>query len=255
MNKVLLAHIHLVGIPVSVLAAVTVFAMSPLNQAPDAQPKEVEISKVVEKIEASVEEAPVEVVTPSVETTPAPVEAAVVEEAPAEVVAPSVAEAPVVVEAPVIEEVPAVDAIPVLATTEVAPLKQVMVIRGVQYAYADMGQGSGQAFIDQDPSHIATWGGQAVNSVSDNLSTHFIGHNVGAFNVVLQLGVGETISVYDAYGQHRVYTIVSVFDVDDRAFSADGVYHWGEITGVGNTEQIVLQTCINDDYNRIVFAQ
>jgi hypothetical protein len=36
--------------------------------------------------------------------------------------------------------------------------------------------------------------------------------------------------------------------------AADGTDYWDQITGSGGGERITLQTCINDDYNLIVFA-
>ncbi|GAX46505.1 sortase domain-containing protein [Pseudolactococcus reticulitermitis] len=139
-------------------------------------------------------------------------------------------------------------------TTE--PLKQVIVVGGVHYYYKDTGQATGQDWIDQDPTaNVGTWGGQAVNSVSDNLSTHFIGHNPTVFYFVTQLLVGHQFEVYDATGQGKVYTVMRLLDVDINAISKDGQNHWSAITGAGNKEQVVLQTCLENGYNRIVFAE
>lgn len=135
------------------------------------------------------------------------------------------------------------------------PLKQAIVVGGRQYHYEDTGQARGQNWIDQDPTaNIGTWGGQPVNSVTDNLSTHFIGHNPSAFHFVTQFSLNDTFEVYDATGQRKVYSVTTILDVDQNAFSKDGKNYWLEITGVGNKEQVVLQTCLNG-YNRIVFAE
>jgi hypothetical protein len=134
-------------------------------------------------------------------------------------------------------------------------LRNMIVVAGVQYAYADTGQASGQAWIDQELSNIGTWGGQPVNSVSDNQSTHFISHNTGAFAFVLGLRAGDSFDVYDATGQHRTYTVTHLLEVDIRGISADGVNHYAEIVGCGTIEQVVFQTCSSDTQNRIVFAR
>ena len=125
-----------------------------------------------------------------------------------------------------------------------------LMINGQAISYTNAGQGSGQAIIDANPNQVATWGGAVVQSGNDGANTHFIGHNPGIFNVLFSLGTGATIEVSDS----ATYTVSQIVTVDDSGFAADGTDYWDQITGSGGGERITLQTCINDDYNLIVFA-
>ena len=127
-------------------------------------------------------------------------------------------------------------------------------IAGQLITYLNAGQGNGQAIIDANPNLVATWGGASVQSGDDGANTHFIGHNPGIFNVLFSVGVGETISVSDGANNVSTYTVSQIVTVDDSGMAEDGTDYWEQITSSGGGERISLQTCINDDYNLIVFA-
>lgn len=129
-----------------------------------------------------------------------------------------------------------------------------LMINGQAISYTNAGQGSGQTIIDANPNQVATWGGAVVQSGNDGANTHFIGHNPGIFNVLFSLGTGATIEVSDSANNVTTYTVSQIVTVDDSGFAADGTDYWDQITGSGGGERITLQTCINDDYNLIVFA-
>lgn len=86
------------------------------------------------------------------------------------------------------------------------------------------------------------------------MSTHIIGHNPGIFNGVLSLGVGSQVKVTDRNGQSRTYTVYALMDVNDYGYDSGGRYVWNSILGQAG-ESISLQTCINDDWNRMVLAR
>lgn len=127
-------------------------------------------------------------------------------------------------------------------------------IGGQMISYLNAGQGNGQAIIDANPNLVATWGGASVQSGNDGANTHFIGHNPGIFNVLFSVGVGEAIDVSDSSNNLTTYTVSQIVTVNDSGVAADGTDYWDQITGSGGGERISLQTCINDDYNLIVFA-
>lgn len=143
-------------------------------------------------------------------------------------------------------------------TTTPAPVETMganqLKIAGTYISYQNAGTGSGQAVIDSNPNTVATWGGASVQSGSDNLNTHFIGHNPGIFNVLFQLGGGSTIQVSDSNGQITTYTVNSIIQVNDSGIGTDGVDYYDQIAGSGGGERITLQTCINSSTNLIVFA-
>lgn len=127
-------------------------------------------------------------------------------------------------------------------------------IGGQMISYLNAGQGNGQAIIDANPNLVATWGGASVQSGNDGANTHFIGHNPGIFNVLFSVGVGEVIDISDSSNNLTTYTVSQIVTVNDSGVAADGTDYWDQITGSGGGERISLQTCINDDYNLIVFA-
>lgn len=131
-----------------------------------------------------------------------------------------------------------------------------MYLAGTAIPYQNGGQGSGQSIIDSNPNGtISTWGGAAVQSGTDGLNTHFIGHNPGIFSAIFSLGSGSQIVVTDSNGTPTTYTVSSIFQVDDSAVGiSDGVNYWSTITGSGGGERITLQACVNDTVNLIVVA-
>ncbi len=127
---------------------------------------------------------------------------------------------------------------------------------GTTIPFQNGGMGSGQAVIDANPNGMAsTWGGATPYSGTDGLNTHFIGHHWGAFDPVMSLGNGGTVTVSDANGQAFNYTIYKIVVVDTHGNDvATGASMYGEITSTGGGERIVLQTCIDETTRRIVFA-
>ncbi|MEO1781056.1 hypothetical protein [Enterococcus diestrammenae] len=103
-------------------------------------------------------------------------------------------------------------------------------------------------------SGAGTWMGSG--SVSDGAPTHFIGHNPGDFAGVMSLDVGSTITVVDASGASRTYTVYEVLDVTDEGYNnrnlQDDVLPRMLYDG---GERISLQTCISDTVNRCVLAR
>lgn len=127
-------------------------------------------------------------------------------------------------------------------------------INGQFISYTNAGQGNGQAIIDADHTQVATWGGASVQSGEDGSNTHFIGHNPGIFNVLFSVSTGATIAVSDENNTVTNYTVNQIVTVNDSATGTDGVNYWDQITSASGGERITLQTCINDDYNLIIFA-
>lgn len=121
-------------------------------------------------------------------------------------------------------------------------------------SYLNAGQGNGQAIIDANPNIVATWGGMVEQSGNDGANTHFIGHNPGIFASLFAVNIGDTIEVSDRTNEVTSYTVSQIVTVNDSGISDDGTDYWDQITGTGGGERISLQTCINDDYNLIVFA-
>ncbi|WP_127849426.1 sortase domain-bontaining protein [Lacticaseibacillus hulanensis] len=101
-----------------------------------------------------------------------------------------------------------------------------------------------------------TWGGQAVLSTRDHLSTHIIGHNTSNFGNITRLKIGSRITVRDAYGHTKVYHVKSAKNVTDFGLVAGtrtNVY--GKMVSAYQGEQIVLQTCLSSRVNRVVWAK
>lgn len=103
-------------------------------------------------------------------------------------------------------------------------------------------------------SGAGTWTG--TGAVNDGAPTHFIGHNPGDFSPVMNLTVGSPITVVDAAGNTRTYTVYEVLDVRDDGFNANDPADdtWFRLIDAGG-ERISLQTCITDTVNRVVLAQ
>ncbi|MDN6198096.1 MAG: sortase, partial [Lactococcus raffinolactis] len=127
---------------------------------------------------------------------------------------------------------------------------------GNSIPFQNGGMGSGQAIIDANPNGMSsTWGGATPYSGTDGLNTHFIGHHWGAFDPVMSLSNGGTVTVFDANGQAFNYSIYKIVVVDTYGNDVNtGASMYGEITSTGGGERIVLQTCIDETTRRIVFA-
>lgn len=91
-------------------------------------------------------------------------------------------------------------------------------------------------------------------STTDGAPSHFIGHNPGAFTGLLSLGVGSEIRVNDRDGYTRVYIVKEIMEVDDLTCDANGYDHWSDLFECSG-ERISLQTCLGDNWNRIVIAE
>lgn len=92
------------------------------------------------------------------------------------------------------------------------------------------------------------WAGS--DSTTDGELGYFVGHNPGDFNMVMDLGLGDPVTVNDRAGHSRTYSVVDVFTVPDTATYDDISTR---ISGYG--ESVVLQTCVGDGESyRIVVA-
>lgn len=130
-----------------------------------------------------------------------------------------------------------------------------IIFLGHSLPYQNGGQGSGQGIINGG-SLAATWGGNPIQSGTDNQNTHFIGHNPGIFSPVLSLNPSDAITVTDSAGNPTTYIVNGLVQVDDSGVNiASGQDNWDQITSAGGGERITLQTCIGDSVNLIVYAQ
>ena len=160
------------------------------------------------------------------------------------------APAPAPTPAPTPEPTPAPAPAPAPVTADVLSMI------GNSIPFQNGGMGSGQAIIDANPNGMSsTWGGATPYSGTDGLNTHFIGHHWGAFDPVMSLSNGGTVTVFDANGQAFNYSIYKIIVVDTYGNDVNtGASMYGEITSTGGGERIVLQTCIDETTRRIVFA-
>lgn len=141
-------------------------------------------------------------------------------------------------------------------TVPAAQQANTLCINGQTIAYQNGGQVNGQAVIDSDTSGaVSTWGGVAVQSGNDGANTHFIGHNPGAFSVLLRTSLGQLVVVTDSNGTATTYTINQIVHLDDYGIEVGtGVDYWDKAIGTGGGERITLQTCLSDTENLMVFA-
>lgn len=87
--------------------------------------------------------------------------------------------------------------------------------------------------------------------VTDNENTYFIGHNPGVFSGVMNLDVGDKVTVWDSKGRSRTYY---VFDVLTLPNQSNYFRYEGRIAPTG--ESITLQTCCADNKHvRCVMAR
>ncbi len=79
------------------------------------------------------------------------------------------------------------------------------------------------------------------DSTTDGGWGYFIGHHPGVFNCVMYLDEGDAITVCDADGNARTYTVFAVYDVSDDTT-------WNQISSevTSHGESIALQTCNGD---------
>lgn len=152
---------------------------------------------------------------------------------------------------PVIEEV----VVPETQSTQVSPAMTLNILGNI-INYQNGGTGAGQSIIDGNPSGVAsTWGGSSVQSGSDGMNTHFIGHNPGIFNVLFSLSSGNSITITDSTGAVAVYTVRTILTLDDYGIEpSTGEDYYDFVVSSGGGERVTFQTCINDTTNLIVVA-
>ncbi|MDR2834051.1 MAG: sortase [Streptococcaceae bacterium] len=129
-------------------------------------------------------------------------------------------------------------------------------LNGNAIPYVNAGQGSGQAIIDANPNGTAaTWGGASVQSGSDGLNTHFIGHNYGAFTCLLGANIGDVITITDGASNPTSYVVNDIRKSDNDGYElGTGADLMGMVAGVGGGERVTLQTCFDDFSLLFVFA-
>lgn len=125
---------------------------------------------------------------------------------------------------------------------------------GATISYQNGGQGNGQAIIDSNPV-ASTWGGASIQSGTDGLNTHLIGHSPGVFSTLFNLGIGSQVTITDGNGVPTVYTVNRIFEVDDYAIGVrDQVNYWERMIGTGGGERVTFQTCEDDAINWVYEA-
>ena len=117
--------------------------------------------------------------------------------------------------------------------------------------YKNGGQSKGQEIIDGGV-YASTWGGAPVYSCTDDLNTHFIGHNPGVFS---GMHTHSTFVITDSEGNACTYKKVDLYIVDQYAVDAEtGEDHWDRIVGTGGGERITLQSTKKHPLKYIVEA-
>ena len=130
-----------------------------------------------------------------------------------------------------------------------------MYINNQTIFYENGGEVYGQSIIDNDYNMVSTWGGASVQNGDDGLTTHFIGHNPGIFSVLFGLSIGSEVGVTDGNARLTTYHVVDIWVVDNSGYDVQTVEDtWDRITSPYQGEAIVLQTCIDDYTNLILFA-
>ena len=130
-----------------------------------------------------------------------------------------------------------------------------MYINNQTIFYENGGEVYGQSIIDNDYNMVSTWGGASVQNGDDGLTTHFIGHNPGIFSVLFGLSIGSEVGVTDGNARLTTYHVVDIWVVDNSGYEVQtGEDTWDRITSPYQGEAIVLQTCIDDYTNLILFA-
>ncbi|WP_203623737.1 MULTISPECIES: sortase domain-bontaining protein [unclassified Lacticaseibacillus] len=101
-----------------------------------------------------------------------------------------------------------------------------------------------------------TWGGATHMTTTDGLTSEIAGHaKSNTFSWIMGLGIGSRVSVTDANGQSRTYTVYMTDDVNDESYSVkNGADRLNAILSPNQGEAVVLQTCISQTVNRLVWA-
>lgn len=210
-------------------------------------PLSTEESSVVKEEDTTQKEEKLSVVEESVEQEAQPIVEAVIEQETQPVVEEVVQQE----QQPIVEEV----VVPEVQSVQVSSAMTLNIL-GTIINYQNGGTGSGQSIIDGNPSGVAsTWGGSSVQSGSDGMNTHFIGHNPGIFNVLFSLSPGNSITVTDSTGEETMYTVRTILTLDDYGIeTSTGEDYYDFVVGSGGGERVTFQTCINDTTNLIVVA-
>ena len=105
------------------------------------------------------------------------------------------------------------------------------------------------ADITAPDGYASTWVG--TGCVSDNANTYFIGHNPGVFERVMDLEIGDKVTVFDDDGDSRTYYVF------DALFLPNGSNYFVYESRIAPTgETITLQTCTGDNQQvRCVMAR
>lgn len=91
---------------------------------------------------------------------------------------------------------------------------------------------------------------KGVDDVNDGDYTYFVGHNPGDFYNVMNLTPGNVVSLRDANGNSREYTVHDVFTIPQRT-----TFQQIQERVEGHGESIIMQTCCGDNVNvRVVVA-
>ncbi|WP_390410698.1 sortase domain-containing protein [Lacticaseibacillus jixiensis] len=101
-----------------------------------------------------------------------------------------------------------------------------------------------------------TWGGATRLSTTDKLTTEIAGHATSRnFSWIMGLRVGSKVSVTDASGRSRTYKVYATDNVNDQSYSTKtGKDRYNAIVSAHQGEAVVLQTCISNTVNRLVWA-
>lgn len=126
--------------------------------------------------------------------------------------------------------------------TPPAPATRTLTVGGTSIPYRDVRGGTTPS------SGAGLWLGS--DNVDDGSWGYFVGHNPGSFAPVRHLAAGDSVMLCNGDGDHRAYTVRTVFTVEATAT-------WkaiaSRVTGYG--ESVILQTCTGDGVtNTIVVA-
>ena len=128
---------------------------------------------------------------------------------------------------------------PAAKDTENAPAAQnpgTITMLGKEVAFAQ-----GSCFDSTAPDgYASTWLGDG--DVTDGTNTYFIGHNPGVFAPVMDLQIGDTVTVCDEAGNSRTYTVYDTIILPKRSN-----YFEFEDRIAPLCESVTLQTCCPGD--------
>ncbi|MFD1393947.1 sortase domain-bontaining protein [Lacticaseibacillus jixianensis] len=102
-----------------------------------------------------------------------------------------------------------------------------------------------------------TWGGATRMTTTDGLTSEIAGHaKSNTFAWIMRLRNGSRVSVTDAQGRSRSYRVYMTDNVNDDGYSVkNGADRLNSIISAHQGEKVVLQTCITNTVNRLVWAR